>query len=132
MARPASATHSPSSDHELLLRDFQGQENDHERQDEDVSSAGNDKISQDGGIKQGVYMYPRWLAGRNPEAHPHDIKAEHRDHHISTFDIGGTKKVSPYPYSGPLLHGIEEVRRFVYIRLIVPPSHSPPPTELPC
>lgn len=120
MASPFSPYHSPPSDHERLLHDFQGQEIDHERQEEERTLAKNDKISEDGRKKQDTHIYPKWLADRNREAYLEDIKIEHQDHHISTFDIGGTKKVSPYDYSPvPLLH-LFEVRRLVYIRLILP------------
>jgi hypothetical protein len=129
--------HSPSSDHELLLRDFQGQENDHERQEEDeLSWAENDKTSEDGGEqekkKQGNHIYARQLAGagRSRTDHLEDIKSEHQDHHFSVSDVGDTKEVQPYhhhyyySYSVPLLD--VKVRRFVYIGLMfhLPTSSS--------
>jgi hypothetical protein len=91
--------HSTSSDHEPLLRDFQGQGNDHERQDGILSSPENDSGSEDGRKKEDKHIYPKWLAGgRNGEANLEDIKSKHQDHH-STWGFGGTKKVSV-----PLLH----------------------------
>lgn len=117
--------HSPSSDHEHLLRDFQGQGNDHERQKEDLSSAENDKASEDGREKEGIHIYPRWLPRRSPPVNLEDIKSEHQNPpHLSASWIGGTKKGSPYHYcSVPYLD--IEVRSFVYMRLNFPP---PPPT----
>ncbi len=90
-------------DHEPLLRDFQGQGNDHERQDEEISSAKNDKTSEDGRKKHDNDIYPTWLASYSDEDHFEDIKPEHQDHHVSSFYSGDTKTVLPcYLDSVPL------------------------------
>lgn len=114
--------HSPSSDHELLLHDFQGQESDHEKQDEDECSAENDKIPEDGGEKQGIHIYPTWQVGGHRESNLEDIKSKHQGHHLPTIHLRGTKNVSPYR-SVPLLYHLE-VRPSVYITLIFPLSYS--------
>lgn len=121
---------STSSDHEHLLRDYQGQENDHERQEEDgLFSVENEKTSEDGGEKeekkqQCSHIYPWWLAGRGRQVYLEDIKSEHQDHQVSVSDLGDTKAVSPYQryyyYSVPLLD--DKVRRFVFTGLT---SHLP-------
>jgi hypothetical protein len=96
--------HSTTSDHEPLLRDFQGQGNDPERQDRKLSSPENDSESEDGRKKEDMHIYPKWLAGLNGEANLEDIKFKHQDHH-STWGFGESKIVSPYQhyYSAPLL-----------------------------
>ncbi len=100
--RPRST--SFGDDHEPLLRDFQGQGNDRERQDEEISSAKNDWKSEDGGEKQENHIYPRWLAaGHSDEDHYEDTKPEHQDHHISSFCPGGAETILPcYLDSVPL------------------------------
>ena len=86
-------------DHEPLLRDLQGQENDHERQDEEISSATNDKKPEDGWKwekeKEDNHIYPRWLASYSREDHYGDIQPEHQDHHSSSVYSGDTKSELP-------------------------------------
>jgi hypothetical protein len=117
--------HSLSSDHEPLLRDFKGQENDHERQEEDLYAVENEKSSEDGGEKRrGIHIYPGWLAGRSRKAHLEAINSKHQDPRLSASGIGGTKKVSPYSsYSVPLFD--VQVRRFCLFILhqIFPPPY---------
>lgn len=86
---------STSCHHEPLLRDFQGQGNDHERQDEEIFSAKNDKRPEDGVEKQDNHINPRGLASHSREGHDEKIKPEQQDHHISSFYSADTKSVLP-------------------------------------
>lgn len=110
---------STSSDHERLLHDFQGQENDVERQEVNSWSpaeaeAENEPSSEDGGKTQkendGVHIYPRGPAGHDQNAHLQDIKSKHQDHHVSVsdLDLGSTKQVSPYHRNySKVRHGVD-------------------------
>jgi hypothetical protein len=137
--------HSPSPDHEHLLRDFQGQESDHEQAEEDEFSEENDSIS-DGGGKRGIDIYPRHRAGRIGEDLAEDFKPEpeHQDHHITiatatstatSFDVSGTKQVSPHCHSSvPLPYHFYPSVRLLCLFNWYPHSylhHHPPPPFLP-
>lgn len=118
---------STSCHHEPLLRDFQGQENDHQRQDEEISSAKNDKRPEDGLEEQDSHIYPRRLASHSREVHDEKIKPEQQDHHISSLYSADTKSILPCYLNSVRLPKVKVRCSVVFISdwVVPPPTIQP-------